>query len=523
MTPDKRNDEPGQPSVPSSGWAPLNSLTTRVIVIFVSLLIFGIGSFTFLSLRWEHSHLINTARESSQLLLNTIERSIFTSMGVGNTEDVQIILQMVGRTHKLVAARIFHPQGLVLKSANPYEVGKPVNAADYNLFINNKQEGVYEVPGSGQVLGMIRPIYNQASCHPCHGHQPHILGVLDINYSLVETKQKILKTTQIFVVSTVIIIIFLSGAISFLMIRLVRRPLKALADNMARVERGDLSVRMKAGRMDEVGRLIVNFDSMVEKLDEAKKELEQIHFEQMERADRLASMGEMAAGLAHEIKNPLTGIAAAITVINDDFDPSDPRREIVNEVLEQIKRLDKTVNDLLFFGRPAPPEPTFADVNDILRKTLWFAAQHRGGKNIEKVLDLQDGLPPVYVDPKQIHQVFLNLTLNAVQAMPGGGTLTIRTHRVNRNDTPWVRVGISDTGPGIPQQILDKIFTPFFTTKAQGTGLGLAICHKLVTQHQGTITVRSEDGIGTEFVILLPVLSLDPSEAGELPSLSEPS
>ena len=523
MIPEESTGQPKRDAVPAGGWAPFNSLTTRVIVIFISLLIFGIGSFAFLSLRWEHSHLINAARESSQLLLNTIERSIFNSMRIGNTEDVSIILQMVGRTHKLVAVRIFHPQGIVLKSANPNEVGKPVNSLDYDLFLNNKREGVYEVQGIGQVLGMIRPIYNQEPCHTCHGHEPHILGVLDINYSLVETKKKILKATQIFVVSTVIIILFLSVTISVLMIRLVRRPLNALAENMARVERGDLSVRMKAGRLDEVGLLIVNFDSMVEKLDRAKKELEQIHFEQMERADRLASMGEMAAGLAHEIKNPLTGIAAAITIINEDFESSDPRREIVNEVLEQIKRLDKTVNDLLFFGRPAPPEPTYADVNDILRKTLWFAAQHRGVKNIEKNLELQEGLPPVYVDPKQIQQVFLNLTLNALQAMPGGGTLSIRTDRINRGDGAWIRVSIADTGPGIPQQILDKIFTPFFTTKAQGTGLGLAICHKLITQHHGNITVRSDDGTGTEFVIFLPAVCLDPSVTDESPLVPETS
>ncbi len=509
MTPEEDRSSPRLPANSGSGWAPFTSLTTRVIVIFITLLIFGIGSFTYLSLRWEHAQLLNTAREGSQLLLNTIERSIFNSMRAGNTEDVQIILQMVGRTHKLVGVRIFHPQGIVLKSANPHEVGKPVSANGYDLFINNKKEGVYEVPGSGQVLGVIRPIYNQDECHACHGHRPHLLGVLEINYSLAETKEKILKTTQIFVISTIIIIIFLSVAISVLMIRLVRRPLNALAENMARVEGGDLSVRMEADRMDEVGRLIVSFDSMVKKLDRAKKEIELIHFEQMERADRLASMGEMAAGLAHEIKNPLTGMAAAITIIGEDFDQGDTRKPIIHEVLEQIKRLDKTVNDLLYFGKPAPPEPTYADVNDILKKTLWFASQHRGGKDIEKRLELQESLPPVYVDPKQIQQVFLNLTLNAVQAMPGGGVLTIRTNRVVRDDGAWIRIGIADNGPGIPRQILDKLFTPFFTTKAQGTGLGLAICHKLITQHGGTITVKSEDATGTEFVIFLPVVAPD--------------
>jgi signal transduction histidine kinase len=237
----------------------------------------------------------------------------------------------------------------------------------------------------------------------------------------------------------------------------------------------------------------------------------------MERADRLASVGEMAAGIAHEIKNPLTGIAAAITIIKDDFEPDDPRTEIINEVLEQIKRLDKTVNDLLFFGKPAQPEPTFTNLNSIVEKTLMFASQHRSGKNIEKKLELEETLPPVYVDPKQIQQVFLNLILNAMQAMQNGGVLTVGTSLVESDGKHWARVSIADTGPGIPAQLLSKIFTPFFTTKAQGTGLGLAICHKLVTQHGGELSVVSEDGVGTVFTVDLPVsgITAKESERGE--------
>lgn len=310
--------------------------------------------------------------------------------------------------------------------------------------------------------------------------------------------------TKLFIVSTVSIITFLSVAISLVMLKFVRKPLNRIVQNMAKVEEGDLSVRMNAEGSDEIGRLISSFNSMVEKLDTAKMELEQYHFQQMERADRLASVGEMAAGIAHEIKNPLTGIAAAITIIKDDFPVADPRMEIINEILEQIKRLDKTVNDLLFFGRPSLPEPTFTNLNAILKKTLLFASQHRGGRNITKQLELQEDLPPVYVDPKQIQQVFLNLILNAVQAMQDHGVLTISSKLVDKGGKPWIQVCIADTGPGIPQQILGKIFTPFFTTKAQGTGLGLAICHKLITQHNGTISVASQDGKGTVFTIQLP-------------------
>ena len=482
------------------------SLTSRVIVISISLLAFGISVFALLNLKRERTQLINSARESTDLLLQTIERSIYNSMRIGNTDDTQIILEMVGQNQKLRGVRIFHPHGVVLKSSNPAEVGKPVDDSDYQLYINNRKEGVTEVAAQGEVLRMLKPIYNDEQCHICHGHKTKVIGVLNINYSLAETRKRMVEVTKLFILSTIATIAFLSVTISLVMFRFVKTPLLLLTDGMARVEQGDLSVRMNPQTKDEVGRLTVSFNSMIERLDTTKRELDQLHFQQMERADRLASVGEMAAGIAHEIKNPLTGIASAITIINDDFLPADPRKEILNEVLEQIKRLDKTVNDLLFFGKPTQPEPTFTDINAALKKTLMFAAQHRGGKgrHIEKILELQEDLPPVYVDPKQIQQVFLNLILNAIQAMQEGGTLTVRSCTAGRDDQERVQVDIADTGPGIPTQILEKIFTPFFTTKAQGTGLGLAICHKLITQQGGVIRVASEDGRGTVFTIELP-------------------
>ena len=489
------------------------SLTTRVIVISITLLTFGISAFTFLNLQKEQTQLINSARESTEILLNTIEGSIYNSMRIGNTEDTQTILEMVGSGHKLLSVRIFHPHGVVLKSSRPAEVGKAVDSEDYQLYINNKREGIFTGGPQGETLKMLKPIYNDVPCYPCHGSKTKVIGVLSINYSLLETRKRMMEATNIFIISTVAIIIFLSAAISLVMLKFVRKPLNLIVGNMAKVEKGDLSVRMKATGKDEVGRLIVSFNSMVDRLDTAKKELDQFHFQQMERADRLASVGEMAAGIAHEIKNPLTGIAAAMTIIKEDFPPSDPRTEIVNEILEQIKRLDKTVNDLLFFGKPTQPEPTCINVNTILKKTLMFASQHRGGKNVEKRLELNEDLPPIYVDPKQIQQVFLNLILNALQAMREGGILTITSAPLEKEGEKWVRVSIADTGPGIPAQILGKIFTPFFTTKAQGTGLGLAICHKLIPQHGGILSVDSEDGKGTVFSVELKACAVETASA----------
>jgi signal transduction histidine kinase len=482
-------------------------------VISICLLVFGIGTFAFLTLLREQKQLVDSARESSELLLDTIERSVYNSMRIGNTADVQVILEMVGQNEKLVGVRIFHPHGVILKSSQQGEVGRLVDEQDFKLFLSNKSAGVFTLGGYGEVLGMVKPIYNDRQCNICHGAKSRIIGVLNVNYSLVETRKRIVELTKLSIISTVAIIGFLSLAISLVMLKFVKKPLSEVAKNMAKVEAGDLSVRMISHGKDEIGQLIMSFDSMVGRLDLAKKELETFHFQQMERADRLASVGEMAAGIAHEIKNPLTGIAAAITVIKDDFPSDDSRVSIMNEVLEQVSRLDKTVNDLLFFGKPTVAEPASTDINGALRKILVFAAQHSGGKNIEKRLDLACDLPPVYVDPKQIQQVFLNLFLNAVQAMQGGGILTVQSARVYVDGTDMVQVRVIDTGQGIPLQILDKIFTPFFTTKAQGTGLGLAISHRLIAQQGGRLFVTSENGLGTTFTVELPAMR----EEGDAP------
>jgi signal transduction histidine kinase len=339
-----------------------------------------------------------------------------------------------------------------------------------------------------------------------------VIGILNINYSLNRTKAQMLKASHIFIASSIAITSFLAIVILLLLHNFVKKPLDRIMNNMSRVEKGDLNVRIAYRGRDEIGRLIQSFNSMVDKLAVAKTELEQLHFQQLERADRLASIGEMAAGIAHEIKNPLAGISAAVTIIRDDMPAEDPRNMILGEVLQQVQRLDKTVNDLLFFGKPSSPELSCIDINEVLDSTFKFASQHRSVANIEKRVNLAPDLPTVYADGKQMQQVFLNLFLNAFQAMPDGGTLSINTGRTVRQGREYVTIDVADTGPGMPPLILEKIFTPFFTTKAQGTGLGLPICSKLVQMHNGSMQVTSDDTHGTVFTIELPACSTHEAE-----------
>ncbi|MEI6205484.1 MAG: ATP-binding protein [Desulfuromonadales bacterium] len=488
-----------------------SSLITRVIVATITLLIGGVFIYASFNVKHQQDILIENARESTELLLHTVESSIFNTMhlrSLGYRQDVNSILSMVGQHNQLVGVRIFHPHGVILNSSIHGEIGRMIAPDVFRISASLKNYGIFNLSPHGEILSMVKPIYNEVACHACHGSKARVIGILNINYSLNHTKIQMLHALRIYIVSSILITVFLSIMISLILLKLVKRPLDKMINTMSEIEQGDLNVRIDYKGKDEIGRLIVSFNSMVSRLNVAKQELEQLHFEQLERADRLASIGEMAAGIAHEIKNPLAGISAAVSVIRDDMQPDDPREPILGEVLEQIQRLDKTVRDLLFFGRPSLPELTCVDVNNILTKTIRFAAQHRSEASIEQQIDLEDGLSPIYADENQIQQVFLNLILNALQAMPTGGTLLIRTSRSYHGAREFVRVDFSDSGCGIPQQILERIFTPFFTTKAQGTGLGLPICSKLVKLHNGDISVISNPS-GTVFTVELPAHNLD--------------
>jgi signal transduction histidine kinase len=492
----------------------IKSLITRVIILNILLLTTGIGILSLVHVRREEHHLLSATRDSAELLLSTVEKSIFNSMRLGNSEDVQAILEMVGRNHRLSRVRIFHPDGTILKSAHPREIGTRVDNFDLALFANNRHQGIFRVDGE-EVLGMVEPIVSDERCFLCHGPGRKVIGVLNLNLSLGDTTQRLRQSYQFFLVSTSIIVVLLSVGTSFVLVRLVKRPIRTMAARMAQVEAGDLSVRMGSSATDEMGSLMRSFDSMVVNLEKTSKELEQYHFGQMERADRLASVGEMATGIAHEIKNPLAGISGAISVFADDFAADDPRREIVREVLEQIGRLDKTATDLLYFGRPGQPEFNFVDLNSLVKKTLFFVSQHPEARNIHRIKDLTRDLPAVWADEKQIQQVLLNVIINAVQAMPDGGTLTVQTEAVEGAGMPSVRVVVMDTGKGISEPDLERIFVPFHTTKTQGTGLGLAICRRLMEQHGGTIKVSSRVGEGTTFMIELPVAQGQPANGNE--------
>jgi two-component system sensor histidine kinase HydH len=237
-------------------------------------------------------------------------------------------------------------------------------------------------------------------------------------------------------------------------------------------------------------------------------------YRRMQERDRLAVLGQMAAGLAHEVKNPLGAIKGAAQLLSDPRDHSQLGRaeqEFVGIILEEVDRLDRVVGSVLDYARPSKGDPGAVDLNAVVRRTVTVLASDRADDS-EIVTDLSEQLPAVRADAEQLRQVLINLVRNAVQAMGGRGTVTVRT--AVRSEPPsgiasvpageWVEVAVQDAGPGIAPQVLKNLFVPFFTTKDHGTGLGLAISQRMVEEMGGRIQVISHLGDGATFIVLLP-------------------
>lgn len=291
---------------------------------------------------------------------------------------------------------------------------------------------------------------------------------------------------------------------------MVQRPLVELQDRMERVGEGDLTASVRfARRNDEIGDLGRNFNRMVQQLRDNREEIDRLHRTQMSRAEHLATLGELATGLAHEIRNPLAGIAGVVEIIGRDLPSTSPARAVVKDVRMEIARINRILTDLLETARPRAPQIRASDLNTTVEHAVMLAQQQVLSKPIQIELRKNDALPEVNHDSDQIHQVLLNLLLNAVQSITGPGQVTVELGL--RED--YATILVRDTGRGITSEHLPNIFRPFYTTKGNGTGLGLSLARRIVEEHHGQIEVESKLGKGTTFVVLLPLKKVEAEAA----------
>jgi two-component system NtrC family sensor kinase len=469
-------------------------------------------------------------------LSDVITRSTRFAMLQARPDYVHNIIEDVARQENIDRVRIFNKEGTIIDSTLAAEIGLKVDRKAEGCVQCHSSERaleglpqherarIFKTADGRRMLASMEVIRNEPSCAnaACHAHPigQTVLGVLDIVYPLEEIDRATRASALTIVGLSLAFVLVAAGFVSLFVHRLVYRPLRDLEAGAKRLAAGNLEQPIPVRGADEFGRLAGSFNSMTLALKDATRNLEQkiaertreLRAAQAEtaRGEKLASVGLLAAGIAHELNNPLTGVLTFSTLMRKKMPAGSQDAEDLDLVIRETKRCAAIIRRLLDFAREKAPEKKFADLNRLIEETVHLVERPAHLAHIEIRLELDPQLPPVWMDADLIKQVVMNMLVNAQHAIDRQGAITVRTRK--RDDR--VEIAIIDTGCGIRAEDLPRIFDPFFTTKGvgKGTGLGLSVSHGIVEAHGGSIEVESTPGAGSTFRVYLP-LEPAPAEA----------
>jgi signal transduction histidine kinase len=395
-------------------------------------------------------------------------------------------------------------EGFIVDEAGlPVLVSYPRGAVDYTRPLPSHRALAggapsYQSAGGAEVIG---------SAHAVPGYPLSFIAEIPVRAALGGLRGLRLLSAVLGLAFVLVVI-----AVAWIVSRGVVRPVYALVGATERIGQGDLAASVAVGQRDELGLLAERFNAMAAQLRESAARIRDLHEEEMRRAEQLATVGELAAGVAHELKTPLLGIAGGVQLLGRHLGPADAEgRRLVDELMLRVGRMEAAVHGLLSYARPSPARRSRLGLNAIVERALALVEPRAERSAVTIRRTLADSLPPVLVDPDQIGQVVVNLALNGVEAMRSGGLLMVETRRVDRG----VELSVGDCGPGVTVEERERIFRPFFTTKDAGTGLGLAIVRQIVDRHGGRVALTERAG-GAEFVVFLPVDAQPDASGGGL-------
>jgi signal transduction histidine kinase len=450
--------------------------------------------------------LIATLADQKAALVGTLVMdSVFTLKKCGRVEDTEAkIHELLQEASSLRRIRILTADGRIFVSTAGGEKGgilPPEEFANARAMLADGTPRRISRFGNDGAIEVLMLVENRAECHTCHSSRQTTNGLLDVTLDTSESAAFLRASQWKGVAVAVGALAGLTIIVLRLFERLINRPIRRLRREMAKVQSGDLAVGLEAGKNDEIGRLTESFNHMVENLRAANQKIADLYNERIERAEHLAVFGELAAGLAHEVRNPLAGVKGALEIINRTTSAADPRKDIFEEILRQTDKIVSVIQDFLSYARPKPFQPRSVSPNLFVENAVRMAETQVGDKAILfDVLYVPDGFK-ILIDPDRMQEVVLNLLLNAVAAIESRGRITVT---LGTEPEGAFRLAVADTGAGIAPSHLSQIFAPFFSTKKGGTGLGLSICRKVVEAHGGTIAVESREGRGTTFSLRIP-------------------
>lgn len=343
---------------------------------------------------------------------------------------------------------------------------------------------------------------NRPSCYACHNTTQPVLGYIMIDFSMHQSEDTMAFSRDFSIGFTLLMVVLILGFVAILHYKFVRQSLFRFKSTINRINSGELGSRIDIPTSKELGELGKSFNEMMDQFQQTQTELQKYHQRELRNAEKMATIGEMSARLAHEIRNPITGIANAIEIINTE-NGNGKNKSILEEIQRQANRVNKAIANLLKYSRSHELNIQEGDLNEIIRSVLFFLENQSAHRNMKFNMELDPEIPHFDFDSEQIENVLLNLGLNAVQACQQNCSVTYSTRFNAANKT--VRITVSDTGPGIPEATIGDVFKPFFTTRTEGTGLGLAIAREVIGMHNGEITVENNADKGCTFTISLPV------------------
>ena len=504
------------------------SVSAKLFSAVLIVLLLNLAALGYVNVRLERKHFESMRRDSAQRMSDTIRRSTTYTMLRNDRDALRQIVSTIGRDPNIVSLRILDASARVRLSTHEQEIGRIM--FDRRPIPAVQRSDIFTEHGT-RVLGVVTPILNAPGCSSasCHAHAPEqkVLGLLDVDLSLAGADADLRQASVQFAAASAVAILLTLATIGALVLRLGHRPVAALRVATKQIGSGRLGVQIPVETDDELGALAQSFNRMSSQLRDANEEitasaamlerrveektaqLQHAH-QQMIQAEKLTSLGKLAAVVAHEINNPLSGILTYARLMRkwiDRGDALEPHSEEMRDSLQVIesesRRCGEIVRNLLMFARVAPMNIADVDLNAVVKQCIRVIEHRLELGNIALHLDLAAPLPLVRGDAGQLEQLLLALIMNSIDAMPHEGNLTIATSPAPGEN---VVVSVADDGVGIPTDLLPRLFDPFVTTKEEGkgVGLGLAISRSIVERHHGQIGVDSEPGRGTKFTITLP-------------------
>jgi two-component system NtrC family sensor kinase len=467
-----------------------------------------VGLFSYIILTAQHTALLSQVQHQADQLSETVKAVTKYDMLLNHRKGVHRTIETLGEQPGIRVVRIFNKEGEIIFSSDKAEtagtmvdkraeacfachaIDKPLERLDIP-----QRTRIFKGENGMRNLGIINPIYNEPSCwqSSCHAHDvdQKVLGILDITMSLEFADHQVYLNKVKLIIFAIGSVLAISLLLWVFVQQMVGKPVSELVKATNIVAGGNLNYKIKTSQRDELGNLAASFNDMTQQLAEVQLQLYQ--------SEKLASLGRLAAGVAHEINNPLTGVMTFSSFLLKRAENDEDLRSDLEVIVRESTRCREIVKGLLDFARPAPAMKAKVSVNEIIARTEAVVQNQLTIKKISFESRLAPDLPDIMADRGQLEQVFLNLFVNAIDAVEENGKITVSSRYLQENGSGSIAILVRDDGGGIAPEQLPKVFEPFYTTKgAKGTGLGLAVVWAIIEKHNGLITIDSVLGKGTE-------------------------